>query len=312
MVKPYVRRRSRRAFTLIELLVAMTIFSILGMLIFVAMDRTASLSTQARERIEAGRVSQECLDLIGRDLSKATIAYDRTASNSLQLQVNPPSLDDRYANPSAILWQAPVARSTAQGNLAIIGYFALRDLQADPANNRLQLRRLYVEPDAASDYKIYSSTDWHASDLLEKFAPNSGADDDANGHRGWVADGVLGLWVRCLDASGNPITKTANGTLTGNSFDSRQAFSSGAPDNRIYPTSSTYSALPAFVEVGIVTCSPRDMKRIGSLPAYPANHGPETFYEDMAAFVEQARASNPQAKSINGFSRKIHLYAADP
>lgn len=301
----------RGAFTLIELLVGVAIFSMLLLLIFNVIERTGALSSGSMSKMEAARIARECFDLIGRDLSGAQLPYNRSATNSLQFLVNPKDLESSYANPHSIFWQAPLASSAENGNLAMAGYFVQRDVvTSDPKQNRFQLRRLYVEQSDTNRFDLLSTSGgnaWYRA-LVPEFAPTTESPQNAQGFKGWVADGVLGLWVRCLDAKGKPIKLTAAGTDLQASFDSRQAFQS---DRNRYP-STGFSALPAFVEVGMVTCSPSDTRRITKLPASSASGNPDSFYQDLNAFAANLQNDNPAAKSIMVSSRLIPILTADP
>lgn len=303
--------KKSNGFTLIELLAGVAVLSMLLVLIFNVIDRTGSLSSGSMSKMEAARIARECFDLIGRDLSGALLPYNRAATDSLQFLVSPEDLDSSYANPHSLFWQAPLASSSENGNLAMAGYFVLREVVAsDPKENRFQLRRLYVEQSDTNRFGLLSTnggTPWYEA-LAPEFAPTSESPQTAQNFKGWVADGVLGLWVRCLDAKGNPIKLSAAGTDLRASFDSRKAFQT---DRNRYP-SKDFSALPAFVEVGMVTCSPSDVRKITRLPASGTSRTPDTFYKDLNAFASALQTDNPGAKSITVSVRLIPILTADP
>jgi prepilin-type N-terminal cleavage/methylation domain-containing protein len=300
----------KKAFTLVELLVAMAIFSILMVMIVQVIERTGTLSTGSIAKMEAARVARECLDLMGRDLSGSMLPYERTSTNSLQFLASPPDLDSDYANPHSLFWQAPLSRSSDRGNLALVGYFVQRSLAADPTQNRFQLRRLFVDQSDATNFdRLFGSggTAWYR-DLAPDFAPASESPENALDYKGWVADGVLGLWIRCLDSNGEPITLSGAGESLGSSFDSRKAYQGS---RHRYPATG-YSALPSLVEVGLVTCSPSDIKKITTLPSSSSSGDPDRFYEDMNTFVAEVQRENPGAKTVSAHTRIIPLLTADP
>lgn len=302
--------KTRRGFTLIELLAGVAVLSLLLLLIFNVIDRTGSLSSGSMSKMEAARIARECFDLIGRDLSGAQLPYNRSATNSLQFLVNPADLESSYANPHSFFWQAPLASSLENGNLAMAGYFVLREVASDPKQNRFQLRRLYVEQSDTNRFDRLSTnggTAWYRS-LAPEFAPATESPQNAQDYKGWVADGVLGLWVRCLDAKGSPIKLSAAGADLQSSFDSRKAFQS---DRNRYPATD-FSALPAFVEVGMVTCSPSDSRKITKFPSSVSSGNPDRFYQDLNAFSSALQADNPGAKSIMVSVRIIPILTADP
>ncbi|PTY00986.1 hypothetical protein DB346_15390 [Verrucomicrobia bacterium LW23] len=303
--------RHTRAFTLIELMVVSLMMIILLGILFSVISNTTSVISRATEQIDVTRVARESLDLIGRDISKAALPWSRTSTASLQFLLNPTGAPANTANPDSFFWQAPVARNDGRGNMAIIGYFVLRDLQtANPANSRLQLRRVYIEAQTSTgtanpEYTIYSNpSNWISPALFNNFAPATAADDNIAAQKGWVADGVLGIWVRLLDRTGTPLTAVA--------FDSRKASTTfldkTSTNQLIYPTN--YSVLPSFVEVSMVCVAPRQVVRIKSLPAAPASN-PTNFDAPIASYMQQVKAANPGIDSINTFSRKFRILRGD-
>jgi len=306
-------RSRNKGFTLLELIVAMAVFSMLLVLTLSVIGQAGTLSSGSMAKMEAAKVARECLDLIHRDLSPAMLPYNRTSTNSLQLLASPANLAAAYANPHSLFWQAPLARVPAKGNLSSVGYFVERSLGASPEENRFQLRRLYVNQSDAGNYDLlFSTPDWYQA-LAPGFAtpprtsPSGDPDADQN-YKGWVADGVLGLWVRCLDSSRTPITTNAAGQLTGFSFNSRQAYQTGS---QRYPASG-FSALPPFIEIGLVTCSPSDIRRIKTFPPIAQTNQPANFYQDMNNFVTGIQSLNPGAKTISAYTRIIPILAAAP
>lgn len=327
---------ARRGFTLIELIAAIAILAVMGVLILSVISSTSNVASQTAARLDANRVARECLDLIGHDLGGIRTPYARASvttavptgmTNGLQMSVNPATVNAKFRHPHSFFWQTAGSRNTRFGNLAVVGYFVLQDIQSDPKNSRLQLRRLHVEPDdpdaTSSDYRIYTNpTDWHPDALLEKFAPGDAATDNANGQRGWVADGVLAMWIRSLDPQGNPITVDAAGGSSSYAFDSRRAYAYTTNGTTVYPAGKHLAgtslnprgydpaaAVPAFLEVGLVCVAPRDVKNIKELPATTATN-PTNFHTEIQNFADAVRAQNPQVKSVESFTRKYRLFPA--
>lgn len=333
------KNTARRAFTLVEMLAAITIFSLIAVMIFTIISNTANITSSTTARLDTTRVARECFDLIGNDLRvlpppyNNRIAYtlnpslDLTKTSSIQMLLNNPGTGstpsgiENYSYPHSIFWQAPLARNKNYGNLAVVGYYLLRDLQANPKNTRLQLRRLYVEPEvpadpppASANYLIYDQANaWCPSALLKKFAPDTLAEDNSNGQKGWVADGVLAMWIRCLDSRGQPIVTKADGAAitppySYNSRDSyRYSDTSLSPAAIRYPESQS-AALPSYIEVALVCIAPKDMVRITSLPTASATN-PANFYDEVEIFTKGARSMNPGVKSIESFYRKFRIYS---
>jgi type II secretory pathway pseudopilin PulG len=304
--------RRTSAFTLIELMVAGALLVLLLGILFNVITNTTNVISRATEQIDVTRVARESLDLIGRDVSKAALPWSRSSTNSLQFLLNPSGAPPNMSNPDSLFWQAPVARNDGRGNMAIIGYFVLRDLQtATPAKSRLQLRRAFIEAQtstgaANSSYIIYSNPSaWANSTIFSSFAPSSYDADNLAAQKGWVADGVLGMWIRLLDRTGTPLTSTT--------FDSRNAASTfldskNTTNKVVYPTN--YSVLPSFVEVTLVCVAPRQVQRIKTLPTAPVTSA-TNFEAPIATFMQQVKTQNPGIDSINTFNRKFRILRSE-
>ncbi len=289
----------RGGFTILELLVASALFMMVLALLLGVMSSTSSISSKATGQIEATRIARESLDLIGRDISSASLPWSRTNANSLQFVVN----SSNFFN--SMFWQAPVVRGATMGNLAIVGYFVIRDLQtADTRNSRFQLRRVYIDPSSTNgDYNIYNTNNspWLTGSTYSDFGPATAALDNQNAQKGWVADGVLGMWVRCLDKTGGVIASP---------YDSRSARYGATNWTNSYPSTYPYSRLPAFVEVALVCVAPREIARVNSLPANTLTD-PADFEGGVTAYVNQLRGQNPGLKGVTSFTRKFRIYNSD-
>ena len=326
-----------KGFTLLEMLVATTILVLLVVIGMGAVNGTFNLASQATQRIDANRVARESLDEIGRELSVAAVPFNRQNTvSSVQLLIDPPNVlpAQAVANSDSMFWQAPLAHNRDYGNLAVVGYFVISDTTSTNALNwRLQLRRVYIEPEtsgttANTNYLLYSGTNittsgttpWLSGATAASFAPSSGSSDVSNGLSGWVADGVLAMWVRCLDKSGNPILQNAAGvnyTSPAPLYNSCTAYTSGSTSTYnpySYPTTS-YTAMPAYVEVAIACFAPSELARIKSLPAVPAtdrvNFLSGTGATSIPGYLQAFRSANPGVKSTEIFSRRFRIYSSD-
>ncbi|MGB8353849.1 MAG: type II secretion system protein [Chthoniobacteraceae bacterium] len=329
-------RNTTQGFTLLEMLVATTILTLLIVIGMGAVNGTFNLASQATQRIDANRVARESLDEIGRELSVAAAPFNRQNTvSSVQLLIDPPNVlpAQAVANSDSMFWQAPLAHNRDYGNLAIVGYFVISDTtSANALNWRLQLRRVYIEPEtsgttANTNYLLYSGTNitttgntpWLTGAIAAGFAPSSGSSDVSNGLSGWVADGVLAMWVRCLDKSGNLITLNAAGApyTTSPQYNSSTAYTSGSTSTYnpySYPATS-YTAMPAYVEVAIACFAPSEMARIKSLPAVPTIDRSVflsgTGANSIPGYLQAFRSANPGVKSTEIFSRRFRIYSSD-
>ncbi len=263
------QRVTARGFTLVELLVSIGVLSILFVLLLGILNQLSGTFTEIRAQVYRHQNGQAILGLIASDLRVAMLPQNRMDKNSLELLVDPPSLltAGNYLYPHAIFWQAPIASNTTNGNIAEVGYFIRWDTTTYPNNPRASLCRLFVNP-GDPNYLIYSTTQsWLTPTILDNEAPGT-----TSPYQGWFADNVIGLWVRCLDANGVPITQTAAGVgqqatcqTTNYSFDSRLGYLSsnaGGSSPAYIPKYAYYDpgskqnviagALPSTIEIAIV------------------------------------------------------------
>ncbi len=147
------------------------------------------------------------------------------------------------------------------------------------------------------------ATPWLTPGILDAVAPGVPAGANSNVYQGWVADNIIGLWVRCLDANGYPITMTAaaggnpgltnsnraDAITTNYSFDSRLGYSTFDPSVSSYasPSANAFfskvaftdttgagngqtilNSLPAVVEVAIVVVDAKTAGLITAVPSY--------------------------------------------
>lgn len=298
------RIRMARAFTLVEVLVASAVFVLLLGVLVGAISSVTALSSQASSRLDSVRVGREIFDLMQKDLAQiATLPTARRDEGPLQFVVNPPNdvVAAAFKNPTAFFWQASVARDRSRGNLGIVGYFVQR-----PGGARSQLRRVIVEPAETTNYGLYGGpgpASWLSPVVLTRFAA-ADSGPSASADRGWVADGVLGLWVRCLDIHGNVITEDGTGAATNWAFDSLSGYRSGSGPTRVVRRG--VAALPAFVDVGIVCVAARDADRLTTLPPLPGG-SPNSFEADVQSYAAAVESANPNVNTVIALTRRFRL-----
>jgi uncharacterized protein (TIGR02599 family) len=298
----------RKGFTLVELLVSMGILTALGAMLVGVLSAVNTQWLLAQAQIEPRQSGRTILDLMASELRAAALPADLTSTNNLQFIVNPPAtmLNQAYLNPAAIFWQAPIAHNCDLGNIAEVGYFVKWDTITNPGNPKAQLCRFSVDPAIAGsgsnpvstpnpNFLIYSQASgaggWLTPTLVDAVAPAN----SANNYEGWLADNVVALWVRCLDAYGQPITENIVGaTLTpAYAFDSRKGYtdSLGNLKNGLSLSGSTQNicSLPASVDIAIVVLNSRSALRLTTevtavtTAVTPGN--PNTFWTDIANFM---------------------------
>lgn len=289
------------AFTILELLVAMALLLITLTLLVAVVSSVTDLSSQASSRLDAMRLGREVFDLMQKDLTQAASTVPFRGTNSpVQFLINPGNLSAADNHPTSFFWQAPVARDRSAGDLAVVGYFVQRI-----GTNQSQLRRVFVEPGDTGNYHVYSTnTAWINPDLISQFSSSANPLTATNLDPGWVADGIMGLWVRCLDGRGNVITEDGTGNAAGWTFDSKLGFRSGSGADAI--VRSGIDALPAFVDVGIVCVGARDVSLVDNVPAIPAG-SPLTFDADVQAYLSTFSSANPRVKTALALTRRFRI-----
>ncbi len=325
---------------------AIAILAIISIVLFGMVNQVGASWGRVQSQIDIHQNARSILSVMASELRLAALPVDRSNPNGLQFIVDPSQLIGAassisaggFLNAHAIFWQAPIATSTTQGNLAEVGYFVRWDTSV-AGNPRASLCRFFVNPDDAnSHYLIYSNpTAWLSGAILDAVAPANGPS-----YQGWMADNVIGLWVRCLDANGNPITRVAAVSSTkaatlNYSFDSRRGFTaldasrnplekSGYSDATLSPAEQVLCTLPNTVEIAIVVIDSQTARAVASVPSYPqpyqtspqagypspvspyTKYSPVNFWNDINNFLTTLKAAQPRvARGAHVFSMRVPL-----
>ena len=271
------------AFSLLEILVAMAVLVVIVLALATISSQTIDIWRSAEARNQRRSTGRALLQFIARDLEMATpqVPYPQTDGANLHFVANEPTLIPAgLLNPHAAFWQAPIAADRSKGDLAEIGYFVRWDTTSQPGTAKAQLCRFAVDPAESINYRIYSlkedgePANWLDADTLDRVASATAAQE----YRGWFADNVIALWLRCLDDEGNPILKTAEGVELNNGygFDSRRGFQ--VPSTGVKQPPPRF---PASIEIALVTVDAYTAQRI-SQPLLANPDSPETFWMDKS------------------------------
>lgn len=310
------KTRIPAAFTLLEILVATAILAIIVVILASIASEASRMWSAAEAQNQRRSTGRALLQFIARDLEMALIPnpYPSTNPVNLQFAVSLPNLmPASILNPHAAFWQAPVAVDRSRGDLAEIGYFVRWDTNQS-GMAKAQLCRFLVDPTDTNAFQIYSRkgdgspADWFNASTVDLVAPAT-ADKE---YRGWFADNVIALWIRCLDREGKPILKTAGGVMlnSGYGFDSRQGYENPSTGLKLLPP-----ALPASAEVSLVTVDARTAKRIRA-PILATPGSPLNFDKDqntpgsLAHFVANLPPEIRAGAQV--FSIRVHLKNAPP
>jgi len=327
-------------FTLLEMLVAVTVAMIfMGFLVFMV-DGVQKAWIQGDQKVETYQGGRAALELFAREVSIAVV------SGQMQF-VQSPALSGKVSNLAenspSLFWMAP-GQSTSKGNLCEIGYFITRNA----SSGTYQLHRFYLRPDnanglylGADNYDLQSTASkrpWSfANEALWITKLNAKAFDlaDPMNAVSVLADGVVAMWIRCLDKAGNPIPWLSaipgysSGTIQFSSGASFQMTTADAPFDDAgddysnaqktfqYTAGPTVSAtqtaaanrLPAYVEITLVMVDSRTLQRKPAVPAMPL----PTNAADIPSQIQEFQESlvNAGIRSARTFTKRVKTLNED-
>ncbi|MFA7342975.1 MAG: prepilin-type N-terminal cleavage/methylation domain-containing protein [Terrimicrobiaceae bacterium] len=270
------------AFSLLELLVAMAITLLLVVLLAQIVGSVSFAWKSGNSNAERRQNGRALTDFIAQELRAAILPLGGSSAGQTNLQfiLNPDAVTAANRNPSALFWQAPMARNSTAGDLAEYGYFVRWSTGNPP---RASLCRFMVDSDDTNNwYQIYSNQTWVDDNLLAQAAPA----DSASGYLGLFAENVVGFWTRCLDKNGVEL-KPAGGQ-----YDSR-----------------TESALPFSVEVSLVLL---DERTAGLMNASLQSQlsglvNSATNAADCIAQIQSAAGLGVFAKGARAYTTRVFL-----
>lgn len=246
-------------FSLIELVISMAVMTFLLLLLSEVTGATGRAWQNSQSRTDTFQSSRTALEIIARELTPAVV------DTRMQFVVAPGSLltaagaANVATGSPAILWMAPIG---TEGALDCVGYYLLRD----QANQFYRLQRIYIPatftPETTSSGTTSSPTpspyyplvtnpsnplaaslvtsptnanwftqNWTADTFNEQNVSNPAQSTDEVVSS--AADGIIALWVQCIDALGNPIPLVCN--------------------SQIHPSSPLYFNSAAFFEMATST-----------------------------------------------------------
>ncbi|MCE9587813.1 MAG: prepilin-type N-terminal cleavage/methylation domain-containing protein [Verrucomicrobia bacterium] len=326
-----VGKLAKRGFTLVEVLVACAILSLLVVLLAsvfsAAQTQFTMVDSGSRQRLDAAAM----LEVIAGDLRAAVQspvqnfetgnpATPTNDARQLQMLVNPTNLPTELRNAGSIFWTT--SRGTTLGGTSLVGYFLRWETAAGSA--RPVLCRYFVSGGGVENRlqilrgQATNNTVWVNDSNVTAVAPANAN----NGYQGWVADGVLAIYIRVLDPEGRPISNYArapinvtyipvnatsdntyyrtefspasadtNGAaITSNFYDSLQGFSYRRSAGSVWLNVSG-PAMPPLVEIILVTAPMRMIKRLTTPPTRVDSGNPGSVWNDVDAFVAGLPAS---------------------
>ena len=298
--------KNNQAFTILELLVAMALLGIVVTLLASILSSTqkgvAQIGSASSQRQDARAV----LDQISRDLRTTLEPVSRgfeLANPGLrqpEFLLNPPAFT---GNGSSIFWS--VQNQSSLGGNILVGYILRWETAPGVALPRLC--RVSFDPNDTESIKqtlkgsSVNST-WVNANLINQNAPGV----QEQGYQGWISDNILAFYARALDPQMNPITNysrglsgpavntssqfarfdsSATGSATGGAFDSLRGYQYTRQDNVNVVVNRFGPALPAAVELAVVTAPPSAIKLLQSAPAPVLSGNASAMWTDVASFI---------------------------
>ncbi|MFV1994072.1 MAG: type II secretion system protein J [Verrucomicrobiales bacterium] len=282
-------RERVRAFSLVELLISITVITVMLLFLVSMTDTVARVWTRSGIKLETSQSARASLELMTREMTPAVIGP------LSQFVVFPGELLSECGcaavapGSQAALWMAPLG---VDGDMRMVGYY----LERVEELLFYRLKRIYIGPEnedyfppgldvANLDDPATRSSASDAGRFLGGL--DSAAFDDRNpeGIRAvvsTVADGVIAIWIQCIDLLGNPIPWASESELhpdtrlmfnsaaffqmaTTTPFDNGSSFTY-LPD---HPQVMKGDRLPAAVEITLVTLDSRTLARAYALPEIP-------------------------------------------
>lgn len=201
--------KRRAAFSLLELLMAMSVLSLLVVMLCTIIGQASRVFSRSQAQTDALGNFRAATTMLSRDLKSALLPVDRTNQASLQFILNPPALSADYRNRDALFWQTARESQTNSTGVSIVGYFVSWDT-TQPDRPKPQLCRMAITS-SDPNYLIYSQPNqWITDDVIKATASAT----KANNYRGLLAGNVVGLWITLETKSGGALTAVTN-------FDSR-------------------------------------------------------------------------------------------
>jgi prepilin-type N-terminal cleavage/methylation domain-containing protein len=228
-------------FTLIELVISMAVMTFLLLLLSEVTGATGRAWQNSQSRTDTFQSSRTALEIIARELTPAVVDTRMqfvVAPGSILADQNVGAVNVASGSP-AILWMAPIG---TEGALYCVGYYLLRD----QTRQFYRLQRIYIPPTFSPQttssgptsspvpspyYPLMTNAsnplaaslltsptnanwftqNWNANTFNEENTSNPPQSTDEVVSS--AADGIIALWVQCLDALGNPIPLVCNSQI---------------------------------------------------------------------------------------------------
>ena len=334
-----------RGFTLIEVLVSVSLIAYLMVILFSATDAASHAWRDGQARTDAFQSGRTTLEIMSRELTPAVVDTRMqfvVAPGSVLTKAGAPNVE---ANAPALLWMAPLGED---GSLRCVGYYLYRD----PARKFYRLKRLLIAPadaqghvskyfpriasaqDPANPAKLIDPRDLQsrtsAKDATwftrtwDKAAFDEESDDNETAVVSSAADGIIALWVQCIDQLGHPVPLVSQSTVHPKSdlaynsaayfqMATSSLFEGGRSVLYLAETPQTMKAnrLPQAVEITIMTLDRSTILKTAAVPEQVNEmdatgaldvEASRRSYEELLKtnHIYTARVFSTRARLING------------
>ncbi|PTX94834.1 hypothetical protein DB346_22775 [Verrucomicrobia bacterium LW23] len=314
---PKYSRVQTVAFTLIEVMVGCAVSAVLILILSQVVNVAGNSWVDSQKKVEASQNGRALLGMISRELSSAVIG---PSWQFVQNPTFPSDLDTALApETDSLFWQSRTD-ATAKGDVQVIGYYVVRD----DARRLFQLRRLYLTPTdgrypATFNPSGKTRTSASAAPWVAALG-NSAFDISISGaNTSVVADGIIGFWVRCLDAAGHPIPWWHASVAASGSdkikYNSAATFQAGRYSTDPSDSAFTYlrdtgsmprgDALPTYIEVTAVIVDYATLRGRLPIPQPPSLNTPDELPAKLEEFQQSLIAGG--IKSARVFSTRLKL-----
>jgi len=261
-----------KAFTLIELLVAVSVLTILLVILLGMTQNVSTLWQRAEGQKNRQQTARMAMAAITKDLESSLFSFSTNADPRLEWRLNPGF--NEFQNPNAAFWAATAPAGEDGTDVAQVGYFVV--WTTNDSRQTAELRRLFI-PGIDPDSIFQDPSQTLDAATVARLAPGS---EDTNSQRGLIGQNIAGLWIKLFKS---------DGTALPTNYDS-----------------ITDTNRPAFAEVAILVLDPTTAKRLNSSNDVTKHYGDDPDDADDAALKLQ----QDQGITAQVFRQRVALRAA--
>lgn len=323
--------QTQAGFSMLEMLIAITLLSILVLMLAGMLDPVMRTYRQGETRIERFQGARASMELITREMTPAVVDTRMQFVVMPGEQLEEVGAEHIAPNTPAIFWMAPLGD---RNQLSCVGYYLTRDEDKD----RYRLKRLFVGPDDSSgNHNSYhpaivgetrrSGKGYTSPVTAEWFTGNwdkAAFDDDDPQNKdvvvATVADGVIAFWVQCYDLLGNPIPWLSTSSVHPDSeliFNSAGYFTMATSvpfeDGKSFRFQTNHDVVmkanrvPAEMEIRIFTIDRTQLQRGVEIPEMPVIMDGDVLDLEESALEFERHLKDNGVELPQAFSTRVKL-----